>query len=110
MTTFDFNPARHKACLDQVTSEHNDSEIEATVLPAKVEREASSEQSISSNEPKLIVEDFKTLGNSEQVILVTTKGGTAEIHVILSISHTFISKRTYNHGFPYYFSTYYHTS
>ena len=36
--------------------------------------------------------------------------GTAEIHVILSISHTFISKRTYNHGFPYYFSTYYHTS
>lgn len=53
------------------------------------------------------IDDFiKTDSFSEALGMVWRNGGTAEIHVILSISHTFISKRTCNHGFPYYLSTY----
>ncbi|PHE86318.1 hypothetical protein COF80_12715 [Bacillus toyonensis] len=48
-------------------------------------------------------------GNQTRKTAAGAIRGTAEIHVNLSISHTFISKQNYNHGFPYYFSTYYHT-
>lgn len=58
----------------QPSSEHRDTEIEEIELPAKVEQEVWNEQPVSSNKSKLVVEDFKTLGDSEQVILVTTKG------------------------------------